>query len=248
MPKRMQTGTEQIFPGYIQTNTVIHKFQRPKMSTIISSLETGRHKSAMAKLKVNKHEIFFPNDLRLTRNTLSNLSMALEPNPGVVSFTDNNLQESTSTNSYPNDDLLGLPGHSKFFPPLDEQGLNKVEQRPNGKENIIIIPESQDLANDSNLLVKGIFMPDLDLGLKPTRNLQGESRLEIESDKLDFLIQENPVFVEFSKFSGDPKTLINPKTCTVLQEATADIDAEEKFAEFNIEVKLLNNCSAILTD
>lgn len=241
VPHHMQTGAENMFPGYYQTKTVIHKLQRPKMSTIISSVETGRGKSSMAKMSVNKYANYFPNDLRLARNTLANLSLALEP--GVVSFTDNNLQESASTNNYRNDDPLGpreVPAHSKFFPPLDEQGLNNVEHKSNGKESVIVIPESQDEANDTNLLVKSIFMANVDLGVKPIRNLQGESSPDIESEKLDFLIQEKPVFVELSQFSYSPDTFTNPSSCVVLQEASADIDAEEKFTEFNIEVPSLS--------
>lgn len=62
------------FPAYIQMNAMLHKKIRPKISTILSGVESGRSKSG-TRMNIGKSESLFHNDVRQARNTLHNKTL-----------------------------------------------------------------------------------------------------------------------------------------------------------------------------
>ncbi|XP_028162979.1 alpha-mannosidase 2-like [Ostrinia furnacalis] len=227
-------------PGYAQVKTLFHKMQRPKMSTILSSVETGRGKSTYSKMKIARNEN--PLELRLARNTFNNITMAL-----LQSSTEESIlfqPPGAKNNSFPGEvtveSYYQIPSPSKFFPSVDDRDLQSVEQKINTKDNTIVIPARPVEKDNSSILVKGIFIADAN---EKSPNAVSDLRssgtsgnmISSENDeKADFLLEELSGDGSFgSRYSYNVTT--NPYTCVIVQGNKADIDAQAQFSSFDIE-------------
>lgn len=223
IPDRMAVRDALMFPGHSQSKAVIHKMQRPKM-TIISSSDPGRSKLAYLN-KGSRIDNLHPNELRSARNTINHT----EADPKKRDIA-NQSHYGVAVNTH-----YEIPKQSKFFPVSEEQGATD-EQQPKKPESVII-PEPHRPLNSSSLLVKGLFQAIQDLKVKPLKPASEATspppRVISAEEKLDFLIQG-------SVSSGSPVYSYNVSgntyACSDLPETKGDIDTQEKFAEFNIEV------------
>lgn len=226
-----------MLPGFAQINEVIHKMNRPKMSTILSSVETSRGKSALNKMKSSHdHHV---NELRLARNTFSNINVTPSHS---VSINDpavhaSNLQPNNHKNNIAIGAYYAMPTPSKFFPPLDEQDLQSIEQKTNSRENTIIFPEVPETTENETAIVKGIFLANRnhskefdEVQVPKTAHVD----IEADSDKADYFLQGTPIDAG-DMYSYNSSTH-HPFNCISIKEAKADINAQELFASFDIEV------------
>ncbi|XP_075991333.1 alpha-mannosidase 2-like [Anticarsia gemmatalis] len=220
-----------MFPSVAQSKSVYHNMPRPRISTILSTVETSRSKSSCSQIRIR------PNDQsneRLARDT--NTSSPLRNNEILMRDTHNihmNKNNMTIKNFYQ------IPTQSRFFPPIDDRD-NSYEQKSNSKENTVIIPESHGRPKDNgSSQVKAILIPKSTIQTAPVqmnnRKTTSETPtiIDIESDleKADFFIEG--VNMDSQKFSYNLS--VDSFTCLVIKETKADIDAQEKFSQFNIE-------------
>ncbi|XP_037299819.1 alpha-mannosidase 2-like isoform X2 [Manduca sexta] len=210
-----------MFPDYVQTKTFVNKMQRPKMTTILSSIQPGRGMMAYSKTKIGKNENVLTNELRLARNTFPNISMMPPPEADNVLFP----------NQINNSDIKGfyqISTPNRFFSTSDEHDLQSVEQKMHEK-NSIVLPQHSNKDNNSSLM-KSIFIPNIEP--KQYVHKKDIPDADPESEKADFLLEEVPA--EFNSLYSY-NISHNSHICTVINEIKADIDAQEKFGEFNIE-------------
>lgn len=237
-------------PGYAQVKTLFHKRQRPKISTILSSVETGRSKSTYSRMKIARNEKINPFELRLARNTFNNLTNALQ------SATEESMlfpHHTGRNNSYPSDaameTLYQIPTASKFFPTADERDFQSIEQKKNFKESSIVIPAVSGTEKENgSLLVKGIFIADKntnDQFISPGNEVRNTDTTSSENDqKVDFLLEEVSTYgAAVSPYNFNITD--NPYTCTTVQEIQSDIDASSQFSNFDIEVVATNNTLSV---
>lgn len=222
-------------PGFAHINAVIHKMQRPKMSTILSSVETNRGKSAYNKINSGTEHV---NELRLARNTFSNISVTASPFmvKDALPPRANNLQSNNNPKNIAIDTYYAIPTLSKFFPPVDDQEFQSIELKTNSRENTIIFPDVPEVRENQTVVVKGIFLANKNNSEKLDEMQVLKTSLvdkETESDKADYFLQGTPVDagVMYSYNSS-----ANPYSCLSIKAAKAEIDAQELFASFDIEV------------
>lgn len=219
----------ELFPEYPQGKMLNNK-QRPKMSTILSAVDTSRSKSDNSKFKMNRRENRHPNELRLTRDTFYNYTHPLSFD-NILFPLDNSLDKITN-NSYPDkitvESFYKIPKTSRFFPPIEEQKSTNMQEilhvfGNNNASKKTIFRTSSDIGND-----KSSESNDLHMRKMP--------EYEVDNDKADFLIEE--VTPEVVPMYYNYTVPVNPFTCVVLQPYNADIDAQDKFSKFDIEVSI----------
>lgn len=224
----IQTNEDLMFSGL---KTVIHKIQRAKVSTILSSLENARGKSAYTKFNTGRKENMFPSELRHARNTF-NLNRTLHTGSFPDQGVGNEIKNLTdfSVNTY-----YEIPSQSKFFPPVEEHNSEQKSIR----DNTIIIPEIKEpMPNQSSLLVQGIYIANSET--KPIASLKSQS-LEVsadtDSDRVDYLIEGKSIGADTNSYHYN--ATLDMFTCLSIKRSVADLDAQEKFSEFDIEVNFL---------
>ncbi|XP_013179221.1 PREDICTED: alpha-mannosidase 2-like [Papilio xuthus] len=215
----------ELFPEYPQGKMLNNK-QRPKMSTLLSAVDTIRSKSDTS-FKMSRRENRHPNELRLTRDTFYNFTHPLSFD-NVLFPLDNSLDK-ISNNSYSDkitvESFYKIPKTSRFFPPVEEQKPSNMQEILHvfGNESAskkTIFRTSSDIGND-----KSSESNDLHIRKMP--------EYEVDNDKADFLIEE--VTPEVIPMYYNYTVPVNPFTCVVLQPYNADIDAQDKFSKFDIE-------------
>lgn len=225
------------FPSITQSKTVFHNLQRPKISTMLASVDTGKGITSYSNMKISKSET--ANELRMANRYTSKeyIYVTLPPPPKEVS---NNISK-TGNIKLAIKNYYQIPTPSRFFPPAEDHDVqNAFEQRGSSKENTVVIPDFQDIPKEKeNLQVKGILIPKTKLKAQTeapaVRKETIHSIIDIDPDneKADFLIEGLPM--DSSMFSYNLTS--DPFTCSVIKEAIADIDAQEKFSQLNIEVR-----------
>lgn len=230
-------------PGAIQPKPPVHIRQRPKITTIIASVDKSRSKSGYHhKVMKNEIDITTQNELRLSSNVLKNITAAIQANllgrqhriPGYpfanYSYTSNHGIENPYETST----------RSSFFPSLDEQNMQNLEAKlSHPKDNaIIIIPDHPKISKDnSSSVIKGIYISDARSSEKPSLTPSyPRDEFDLDNDKVDYFLKEitsNVAPVVNSVLST------NDYSCTSVRQAKTDIDAQEKFAQFDIEVRKL---------
>lgn len=232
-----------MFPGYTHVKSVIHKMQRPKISTILSSIDTGRSKSMYSRMNMSKHDNTQPYELRIARDAIADVIRQSEDNfifgdSESVSLSDDNDTDVKLSYAIPT---------SRFFTALDEPRQPDASKR---YENSISIPENsiQDVKN--NIFVNSVSDKNTTLNEKYDPNLTedksqklNKSSYDVEIEKADFLIEEAPVIIESSFYN---MTEMVSYICAALHQAKADIDAQEKFSHLDIEVGASSNLHFIL--
>ncbi|XP_072930308.1 alpha-mannosidase 2-like [Epargyreus clarus] len=229
-----------IFPGYAQVKTVIHKMQRPKISTILSSVETSRSKATYSKMKMTKNNSVSSNELRSTRNVFDNVTHPDVGDPNNVLFPDFDLKNQLINTSYPGNIALEtfyhIPATSRFFSNINQDASNKKEKE-DLDNNTIIIPVPGD---DRNLIVQSIFKPANDLNLKTDNALANilspkttVSDIDADNEKPDFILEE--VADSISPSTYQYNISIYPYICSVIPKSKADFDALKKFTQFDVE-------------
>ncbi|XP_012551789.3 alpha-mannosidase 2 [Bombyx mori] len=209
------------FPAYIQMNAMLHKKIRPKISTILSGVESGRSKSG-TRMNIGKSESLFHNDVRQARNTLYNKTL---PQPSVNNTPDQKNESNLDKSA------------SKFFPSIEEHETSNEKNgiQSNDIANTIIIPENVQYHNETEFLVQKIFVHKLDTdvspGLTADANVPFNTEMDADTDR-DFLIERIPI-----KSSYIYNATTNPYVCHLVRETNTDIDAQQKFLEFEIEPK-----------
>ncbi|CAH2103091.1 unnamed protein product [Euphydryas editha] len=223
-----------MFPGYTQVKSVIHKMQRPKISTIVSSIDTGRSKSMFSRMNISKNDNIRPYELRMARDAIANVIRQNEDN---FIFGDT---ESVSLSDVNDTDMkvpYAIPT-SNFFTSLDES--KQHDASPHNK-NSISIPENSVQDTNNNIFVNSIFVSNKNIALNNTYDINlnntqlpklSKSSYEVDLEKADFLIEEAPAAIEASFYNT---TEMVPYICTALHEAKADIDAQEKYSHLDIE-------------
>lgn len=225
----IQTNEDLMFSGL---KTVIHKIQRAKVSTILSSLENARGKSAYTKFNTGRKENMFPSELRHARNTF-NLNGTSQSGSFPDQAIGNEIKNLTdiSLNTY-----YEIPSQSKFFPPVEEHN----SEQKSLKENTIIIPEIKEpMPNQSSLLVQGIYIANSEAKPAPPMKAQSfEVTADIDSDRVDYLIEGKPIDADTNSYQYNAS--LDMFTCMSIKRSIADLDAQEKFSELDIEVNFLN--------
>ncbi|XP_022832907.1 alpha-mannosidase 2-like [Spodoptera litura] len=233
----VRVNEDLLFPTN-EMKTVFHNIQRPKISTMLTSLETSKGKAPYSKTKISNPAT--TNELRLTRNTFTDINVTREPprerTAVYHNFTNANNIKLAIKNYYQ------IPTPSKFFPPIEEHGMHtSTEQRgTSSKENTVIIPNFHKTNNDKeDIQVKGILIPKSKIKTQTestasaVRRQTMHSIIEIdpENEKADFLIEGLPM--DSTLFTYNLTS--DPYTCSVLKIIKTDIDAQEKFSQLNIE-------------
>lgn len=224
-------NTDQEFknPKQAQMKSVLHKMYRPKMSTILTSTDVGRSKAMFSRTHSNKNDAVAQYDLRSAKFTLID-SLHLKDNSPLAEAITLGVNTSRLPEIVPKS--YNVPT-SKFFPPIEEKVPQSIEQ-----ESILKDMLYKALTNNS-LFVQGM----------PSRI---ETRQEVEANAVeqnltasmqdtddkptDFF--ENKALIKLT-VSNNKKPLNAPISCTEFNEAKADIDAQEKFAEFDVEVRMI---------
>ncbi|PZC81863.1 hypothetical protein B5X24_HaOG211876 [Helicoverpa armigera] len=228
-----------LFPGIAQMKTVFHNMQRPKISTILTSLETNKGKASYSKMKITKPDNM-PNELRLTRNTLTETNVTAQPPKETRELRKPEARNMSSVNNLKLSikNYYQIPNPSRFFPPIEEHDIQSVEQKTTSKESTVLIPDFRETTKDKeDLQVKGILIPKTK-AKEPVedtvvRREMIHSIIEIDPDneKADFLIEGLPM--DSTMFSYNLTT--DPYTCSIIRTTYTDIDAQEKFSTLNIE-------------
>ncbi|XP_049886312.1 alpha-mannosidase 2-like isoform X1 [Pectinophora gossypiella] len=247
----LQPSDELMFSGHAQVKKKLHKMQRSKVSTILSSVDTGNcGKSAYSKFKSDKKENMLPNELRLTRNTL-NHSVTRPPavprppppppprNAESVLFPLHSaqVQDEFSNKSYSGEIAVDTFYKMPTLSNVKTLSSNDAHNIPPeiGSKDTIVIPNSSSREN-SSALVKGIFIANSELKVKPspppTKMQSVDVSAELEGDRVDYLIQAKSLGPA-SVYSYNVS--VNVYSCTSLPKSKADIDAQQKFIELDIE-------------
>lgn len=238
--KTSQSPHAMIFPGYAQVKTVIHKMQRPKISTILSSLETSRSKTTYSTMKMTRNNSVSSNELRSARNVFDNYTNSDLGYPNDGLFPDFNLKDQLINTSYPGNIALEtfyhIPATSRFFSNVNQDASSNKEKE-DVDNNTIIIPA----ADDRRLVVKSIFNSDNDLSSKSDNTLTSissskttASDFDADNEKPDFILEE--VADNISPSIYQYNISMYPYICSLILKSKTDIDAIKKFAQFDVEV------------
>lgn len=217
------------FNGVSQVKTLYTNQQRPKLS----ALKSGRSKPTFSKVKVMKTDSV--NDM-FTRNSMSDGNVTNPPSTSEV--VDQNLRY---PNVIPNNmtikNFYQIPIHSKFFPPLDERSSFEQGSSKENSENSIKFDSPETVKENVTLLVKGVVTAKSKRTKEPKEMNMTHSIIDIDStnEKLDFFIEGYPM--DSQKFTYN--LTVDPFICAVIREVKSDIDAQNYFANFNIEVIFL---------
>lgn len=222
------------FPGITQAKTVfLHNLQRHKLSTTSTS---KKNNNIVTHQHLNKPNM--ANELEMNIINTSNHTYR----PTMQSPTE--LPQNISNVKLAIKNYYQIPAPSRFFPPIEEHDAQNVaqsfEQRGNSKENTVVIPSFQDaLKEKESLQVKGIIVPksklktDNETTIVNRDTMHSIIDIDPDNDKADFLIEGLPM--DSTMFSYNLTS--DPYTCSVIHSASADIDAQERFSQFNIEVR-----------
>lgn len=230
-----------LFPNVAQMKTVFHNIQRPKISTILTSLETSKGKASYSKTKISNPST--SNELRLTRNTFTDINVTTEPpkeRTEVYSNFTNARNVKLAIKNY-----YQIPTPSRFFPPVEDHDMHaSTEQRgTSSKENTVIIPKFHEKKNEKEeIQVKGILIPNSNKIKTQTESTASSAvrrqtmhsiiDIDPENEKADFLIEGLPM--DSTLFTYNLTS--DPYSCSILKTTNTDIDAQEKFSQLNIEV------------
>ncbi|KAJ8737351.1 hypothetical protein PYW07_000622 [Mythimna separata] len=225
------------FPGSAQVKTVFHNLQRPKQSTY-TSIDTSKGKISYSSIRMTKPET--TNELRANIMNMSKVNNIYAPMQLPFDEPHNISDQSNVKLAIKN--YYQIPTPSKFFPPIEEHDASNMgqslEQRGTSKENTVVIPDFQDTTKEKDALkVKGILIPKSKL--TTTTEVAGFRRqpkhsiidIDPDNEKADFLIEGMPM--DSTLFSYNLTS--DPFTCSIIKVAIADIDAQEKFSQLNIE-------------
>ncbi|XP_038216678.1 alpha-mannosidase 2-like [Zerene cesonia] len=208
-----------MFPGYTQVKGGVHKMQRPRVSTILSSVETGRSKATYSKMKLSKNG--HQNELRLARDTFYNTSDL--PSKTNVLFPDYTSPYIITNMSNSGEILLEEIGQ---IPPLNNFPLtNTVNMKSDA--NVLIDNNNSVLQNvyEVQYTKQSSKKFDINASLAVTE-------YDIDQDKADFLIEEPSIQMHLNQTQNIPILTYN---CKNLLQQRVDIDAQEKLLEFDIE-------------
>lgn len=221
--------SQEFYPGYTQVNSVIHKMQRPKISTILSSIDTGKSRTLISRMNIAKNENIHPYELRMARDAITNV---IQNNEDNFIFSENLQDTRNITNS---NDLkqFNIPTSKFFF----LTNLSK-ENDTSAKDDAILIPGDLKLEFDSSdvLAKKNVSSTDSIVNINniedfPLINITGKE-FDIVQDKADYIAHVPPA-TDTSHCLNNSKL---PNYCSVLNEVAADIDSQKKFEQFDIEV------------
>ncbi|KAJ8737624.1 hypothetical protein PYW08_000219 [Mythimna loreyi] len=230
------------FPGIAQVKTVFHNLQKAKQPTF-TSLDTSKSKISYSSIKMTKPET--ANEIRTNIMNISKDINIYAPKQLHYDIpkntTDPNYIKLAIKNYYQ------IPTPSRFFPPVEEHEVQNsgqsFDQRGTSKENTVVIPNFQDTTKEKeSLQVKGILIPKTKLTTSTeapgVRKETIHSVIDIDPDneKADFLIEGMPM--DSTMFSYNLTS--DPFTCSIIKAAMADIDAQDKFSQLNIEPFWMN--------
>lgn len=215
-----------MLPGFSQRNSAFHKIRRSKASTILSFLDTGGVKSGHYNVKYSTSEPRSP------RNTfhvhVPHKSSDEETTSPQVPYLSQNHTNSAYSIHYP------IPTLSKFFPSHEDPELQNLEQKTDSKENTIIFPELPEEKANETVHVKSVYLVNNNNSQEILRLPVPKNHLsEDESDKADYYLQVTPVDAK-SVYSYNMTAL--PYHCVAIKEVKTDIDAQQLFETFDIEV------------
>lgn len=228
-------GHAALFPGYVQGKKLYNN-QRPRISTILSAVDTLRSIGSSSKFKLQRRENRQQVEIRSARETFENYTYSL-PSDTILFPIDNSLDRALN-NSFPDEitveRVYHVPRPSQFFPPVEDQILHKSELETNYK-----LFQNQKLNGNASEYPQEIFTTNLDGNEKSIDEVDFNARKlpehNVNIDKEDFLVEEmthDRLFSTFYNYSVPT----NSNNCVVLQQYEADIDAQMKFSELTIEV------------
>lgn len=230
----LRTHEAHMFPFHAQVKTMFNSRQRPK-SDIMKPMETGREK-LYPRTRIAHTEKLLPIELRLTRNTYQNISVA-SPIKNEPFFSDRNLYNITQPITPSVETFRKIPS-SNFFPPIDENVVQSPVPTPVTKEKNIIIPDYRDHTKRYDTLqVRGLIKPNVTKNTKledAEVNYSTKSTEIDDGDRTDYLIEET-YGAQSGSFIHSGNISENQLKCTIVKTMNADIDAQMKFSEFDIE-------------
>ncbi|XP_045783838.1 alpha-mannosidase 2-like [Maniola jurtina] len=200
-------------------NKVIYPGYAQKKSTV--------HKMQRLKMPtILTNEIVHPFDLRTARNAINLFRRREESSilPGAIS------------NEFLNTSNVAIPT-SIFFPPAEEKVPSSSEQDSSMKYNVVTSDKS---AINDKLLAKSVIS---------STETTNDGEFEANAIELNLTYYDTGVKkADFFSNKGSAKVTISnnkswhiPFSCTEFHEFKADIDAQEKFNEFNIEPSWIGN-------
>lgn len=222
---------ELLFPGVAQRKGTYHNLHRPRIATTMSSIDLFRGSAGYSKKKFMKTD---PLADRLTRNTLTD-KVNTQKNEQTIQYSrgtyidENNV---TVKNFYQ------IPTPSRFFPPVDDR--DGSFEKNNNTLNTVVIPDIDQAANDNKTIhVTGILIPKARIQSQPDNVEElktvyaGHSKLDdMENEKTDYLVEG----ISAGSNELGYNVTVDPYTCVMVKTAKTDIDAQERFCQFNIEV------------
>lgn len=224
--KMSHTMSQEFYPGLSQVNSVVHKMQRPKISTILSSIDTGKSRTLVSRMSIAKTENVQPFELRAARGAAADVLRSSDHN---FLFDDYNQHDLGNVSNIDNDvdKTVNSLKTSNFFYSINTLKTNHTSDN----DDIILIPSDiQPHAQSVNLTKNITSNTDSILNI----NKVAEERLlnlikpalDVDKDKAECVTQVQ---------------IVTEKTCHVLKEAAADIETEKTFSGFDIEVNVESN-------
>ncbi|CAG4942411.1 unnamed protein product [Colias eurytheme] len=207
-----------MFPGYTHVKGSVHKMQRPRVSTILSSVETARSKATYSKMKLSKND--HQNDLRLARDTFYNASDV--PSKTNVLFPDYGSPNIISNMSNSGEILLEEIGQVPSLSNFPQ--TNTIEMKSD--KNILMDNKNSVLQNvyEVQYSKQGSKKFDMNASLAVTE-------YDVDHEKADFFIEE-PGIRPSNQTHNIPILTYN---CKNILQGKVDIDAQYKFLEFDID-------------
>lgn len=213
-----------ILPGYSQMRKVFHKMPKSKIPTLLAKVDTTKIKAAYSNRKVSSEGIPHFNDLRLARNTMMNSSINFKNSINSIFFPD--ITNDSNSDLITIDNYYEIPDQIKDLPRINQNNIQSTEYRTIKKDDDTIKFVNKCL-NENITFIKQTTVSTTDT----------EKKLDIESYRItdDYTLDRvSPEIQPFYKYK-----LTNSLACTAVKEIEADINTQEKFAKFNIEVFII---------
>ncbi|XP_052746676.1 uncharacterized protein LOC128198038 [Bicyclus anynana] len=209
-----------VYPGFAQIKSIVHRMQRPKMSTILTSADTGKNKTMFSRMNIARNEILHPFDLRMAKYAITNAKQGNEVNhdPDVSAQGTMQSLSELMLNSY------NIPS-SIFFPTIEEKSSHSIE-----KEAFI---KSTAGLNSNKTAINDIGTLQ---SFSSKRENTAVEEVEAYGNELNFTAPQYHEPDIRTVVLNDNRSLNSPLNCREFKEAKTDIDAQEVFSEFDIEV------------
>ncbi|KAF9411276.1 hypothetical protein HW555_009890 [Spodoptera exigua] len=208
--------------------TVFHNIQRPKISTIFTSHETSKGKASYSKTKMSNPATM--NELRLTRNTFTDINVTIEPPKQQTELYNNVTNVNDIKLAIKNYYQIPTPPPSRFFPPIEEPDVqmntDQREREISIAETTASVPSVQKITNEKeDIPVKSILVPSSETVIIPNFHETNNEKKGLQVKGILIPNSKMKVQTESTASSVHKQTM----------HSVIDIDPDNERADFFIE-------------